>query len=140
LNLPSPFSPIRISGCLSLSGSYRACIPAFPLGAYPQADLDNAEYVIMAGANRAEAIVTPDTMDLFKRTKGRGAKLICVDPRFTNTAAKADKWLAINPGTDLAFVLALTYVVLNEELYNKEYVEAHFNGFEEYKSHVLSPT
>jgi thiosulfate reductase/polysulfide reductase chain A len=108
------------------------------IGAYPQADLDNAEYVIMAGANRAEAIVTPDTMDLFKRTKGRGAKLICVDPRFTNTAAKADKWLAINPGTDLAFVLALTYVVLSEELYNKSYIEAHFNGFEEYKSHVLS--
>jgi thiosulfate reductase/polysulfide reductase chain A len=38
----------------------------------------------------------------------------------------------------LAFVLALTYVVLNEELYNKAYVEAHFNGFEEYKAHVLS--
>ncbi len=108
------------------------------IGAYPQTDLENAEYIIMAGANRAEAIVTPDTMDVFKRTKGRGAKLICVDPRFTNTAAKADKWLAINPGTDLAFVLALTYVVLTEELYNKEYVEANFNGFEEYKSHVLT--
>ena len=108
------------------------------IGAYPQADLENAEYIIMAGANRAEAIVTPDTMNLFKRTKGRGAKLICVDPRFTNTAAKADKWLAINPGTDLAFVLALTYVVLNEELYNKEYVEAHVNGFEEYQKHIFA--
>jgi thiosulfate reductase/polysulfide reductase chain A len=107
------------------------------LGAYPQADLDNAEYIIMAGANRAEAIVTPDTMDAFKRTKGRGAKLVCVDPRFTNTAAKADKWLAINPGTDLAFVLALTYVTITEELYNKKYVEENFNGFEEYKKSVL---
>lgn len=108
------------------------------IGAYPQADLDNAEYIIMAGANRAEAIVTPDTMDLFKRTKGRGAKLICIDPRFTNTAAKADQWLAINPGTDLAFVLALTYVTLTEELYDKAYVEAYFNDFEVYKKHILS--
>jgi len=108
------------------------------LGAYPQADLDNAEYIIMAGANRAEAIVTPDTMDFFKRTKGRGAKLICIDPRFTNTAAKADKWLAIKPGTDLAFVLALTYVVLTEELYDKEYVNKYFKGFEDYKKHILS--
>jgi len=107
------------------------------IGAYPQADLDNAEYIIMAGANRAEAIVTPDTMDAFKRTKGRGAKMICIDPRFTNTAAKADKWLAINPGTDLAFVLALTYVVLTEELYDKEYVEKFFKGFSEYKSHII---
>ena len=107
------------------------------IGAYAAADLENAEYIIMAGANRAEAIVTPDTMDGFKRTKGRGAKLICIDPRFTNTAAKADKWLAIKPGTDLAFVLALTYVVLTEELYNKKYVDENFNGFEEYKKSVL---
>jgi len=107
------------------------------LGGYAAADLENAEYIIMAGANRAEAIVTPDTMDGFKRTKGRGAKLICVDPRFTNTAAKADKWLAINPGTDLAFVLALTYVVLTEELYDKKYVAENFNGFEEYQKSVL---
>ncbi len=108
------------------------------LGAYPGADLENATYVIMAGANRAEAIVTPDTMTLFKNTKGRGTKLVCIDPRFTNTAAKADKWLPINPGTDLAFVLALTYVVLKEELYNKEYVEANFNDFEIYKNHIIS--
>jgi len=107
------------------------------LGGYPQADLDNAEYIIMAGANRAEAIVTPDTMDIFKRTKGRGAKLICVDPRFTNTASKSDKWLAINPGTDLAFVLALTFVVINEELYNKDYVAKHVNGFDKYKVNVI---
>jgi thiosulfate reductase/polysulfide reductase chain A len=91
------------------------------IGGYASADLDNAEYVIMAGANRAEAIVTPDTQDLFKRTKNRGAKLICVDPRFTNTASKSDKWLAINPGTDLAFVLALTYVVITENLYDNKY-------------------
>ncbi len=107
------------------------------LGSYPQADLDNAEYVIMAGANRAEAIVTPDTMDIFKRTKRRGAKLICVDPRFTNTAAKSDKWLAIKPGTDLAFVLALTYVTLNENLQDNDYIKKYFNGYKEYKKSVL---
>ena len=108
------------------------------IGGYGIADLENAKYVIMAGANRAEAIVTPDTMDMFKRTNGRGAKLITVDPRFTNTAAKSDKWLAINVGTDLAFVLALTYVVIKEERYNKAFVENHFNGFEEYKNHILT--
>ena len=109
------------------------------LGAYPQADLENAEYIIMAGANRAEAIVTPDTMDGFKKIRARknAAKLICVDPRFTNTAAKADRWLPIKPGTDLAFVLALTYVVLSEERYDKAYVDANFNGFEAYRAMVL---
>lgn len=41
------------------------------LGAYPQSDFENATYVILAGANRAEAIVTPDTMDLFKNVKSK---------------------------------------------------------------------
>ena len=111
---------------------------ALTIGGYGQSDLENAKYVIMAGANRAEAIVTPDTMDFFKRTNGRGAKLITVDPRFTNTAAKSDKWLAINVGTDLAFVLALTYVVIKEERYNKAFVENYFNGFDAYKEHILN--
>ncbi len=108
------------------------------IGSYGQADLANAKYVIMAGANRAEAILTPDTMDIFKRTRGRGAKLICIDPRFTNTAVQADEWLGIKVGTDLALVLALTYVVITEVLYNKEFVAHNMNDFELYKEHILS--
>jgi len=107
------------------------------IGAYGKADLENASYVIMAGANRAEAILTPDTMDMFKRTRGRGLKLIVLDPRYTNTAMHADKWLGIKVGTDLAFVLALTYVVFKEVLYNKEFVSKNVNGFEAYKKHIL---
>jgi len=110
---------------------------ALTIGGYGQADLENAKYVIMAGANRAEAIVTPDTMDLFKRTRGRGTKLVVVDPRFTNTAAHADDFLAIKPGTDLAFVLALTYQAMINETYNRTYVKNNFAGFEEYKKHII---
>ncbi len=108
------------------------------IGAYGEADMSNADYAIIAGANRAEAIITPDTMDMFKRTKRRGLKLIVLDPRFTNTAAKADRWYAINPGTDLAFVLALTYVAFNENLYNKEFCQKYMVGYEDYKKHILS--
>ena len=110
---------------------------ALTLGAYGKADMENASYVIMAGANRAEAILTPDTMDMFKRTRGRGLKLIVVDPRYTNTAQHADKWLGIKVGTDLAFVLALTYVALKEVLYNKKFVRRNMSHFEEYKKHIL---
>ncbi len=111
---------------------------ALTLGAYGKADMENASYVIMAGANRAEAILTPDTMDMFKRTRGRGLKLVVVDPRYNNTAMHADKWLGIKVGTDLAFVLALTYVVIKEVLYSKEFVRKNMNGFEAYKKHILS--
>jgi thiosulfate reductase / polysulfide reductase chain A len=124
----------EISICLETTlGAYFATI-----GTYGEADLNNADYLIIAGANRAEAIITPDTMDMFKRTQQRGLKTIVVDPRFTNTAAKADRWYAVNPGTDLAFVLALTYVALKEELYDKEFAGKYLDGFEDYKNHVLS--
>ncbi|MDK9706114.1 MAG: molybdopterin-dependent oxidoreductase [Desulforhopalus sp.] len=106
------------------------------IGGYGLADLENAKYIIMAGANRAEAILTPDTMDLFKRTRGRGAKLVYVDPRFTNTAMHADTYVAIKPGTDLAFVLALTFVALFEGLYNKAFVANNFNDFDKYHKHI----
>ena len=111
---------------------------ALTLGAYGKADMQNASYVIMGGANRGEAILTPDTMDMFKRTRGRGLKLIVLDPRYTNTAMHADQWLGIKVGTDLAFVLALTYVAIKEVLYNKEFVRKNMSHFEEYKQHILS--
>ena len=124
----------EISICLETTlGGYFATI-----GAYGEADLNNADYLIIAGANRGEAIITPDTMDLFKRSQGRGLKTIVIDPRFTHTASKADRWYAINPGTDLAFVLAMTYVVFNEKLYNKPFLDKHADGWEDYKTHVLS--
>ena len=130
----SPNYVDEISICLETTlGGYVNTI-----GTYGEADLNNADYLICAGANRAEAIITPDTMDMFKRSKGRGLKTIVLDPRFTNTAAKADRWYAVNPGTDLAFVLALTYVVMTEELYNKEFVAKHMDGFEDYKQHIIS--
>ena len=110
---------------------------ALTIGGYGQADLENAKYVIMAGANRAEAILTPDTMDLFKRTRGRGVQLVVVDPRYTNTAMHADRYIPIKPGTDLAFVLALTYVALRGQLYSKEYVANNLNDFEKYRQHIF---
>ena len=134
LKIGTPNYVDEISICLETTlGGYFSTI-----GTYGEADMSNADYVIIAGANRAEAIITPDTMDMFKRSKGRGLKTIVIDPRFTNTAAKADRWYAINPGTDLAFVLALTYVALKEDLYDKEFVKKHGVGFEDYKKHVLS--
>jgi thiosulfate reductase/polysulfide reductase chain A len=108
------------------------------LAIYPEIDFEHADYMIIAGANRAEAIITPDTMDMFKVTKGRGLKMVCIDPRFTNTAAKADKWLPVNPGTDLAYVLAMTYVVFNENLQNEKFMQKHGVGYEQYKQHILS--
>jgi len=62
---------------------------------------------------------------------------VVIDPRFTNTAAHADSWLNIEVGTDLAFVLALTYVAMSEERYNKRFAQENMSDFEAYKKHIL---
>jgi thiosulfate reductase / polysulfide reductase chain A len=109
-------------------------------GTVPSFDLLNAEYVIMSGANRFEAIITPDTMDLIGSAMQRKAKLIYLDPRFTVTAAKADQWFPIRPGTDMAFILAMLNVIVGEGRYDKEFVATYTTGFDKVAEHVQQYT
>jgi thiosulfate reductase/polysulfide reductase chain A len=90
----------------------------------------------MAGANRFEAFITPDTMDLIESTMHRKARLVCLDPRFTVTAAKADTWFPIKPGTDMAFILAMIHVIVREGRYDREFVKAYCAGFDELAAHI----
>jgi thiosulfate reductase / polysulfide reductase chain A len=105
-------------------------------GTVPSFDLLNANYVIMAGANRFEALITPDTMDLIESTMNRKTRLICLDPRFTVTAGKADQWFPIKPGTDMAFILAMLHVIMAEGRHDKEFVANYCTGFDQLVEHV----
>lgn len=105
-------------------------------GTVPSFDLLNANYVIMAGANRFEALITPDTMDLIESTMNRKTRLICLDPRFTVTASKADEWYPVRPGTDMAFILAMLNVIATEGRYDKEFVRTYCEGFDKLAEHV----
>jgi thiosulfate reductase/polysulfide reductase chain A len=109
-------------------------------GTVPSFDLLNAEYVILSGANRFESIITPDTMDLIGSAMVRKAKVIYLDPRFTVTAAKADQWYPVRPGTDLAFILAMLNVIVGEGRYDKEFVATYTTGFEKLAEHVKQYT
>lgn len=107
-------------------------------GVVPTPDVLNCKYVIMPGANRFEALVTPDSMDLMAARTGKAdkAKLVVLDPRFTKTAALADEWYPIKPGTDMAFFLAVANVIISEKLYDKTLLEKTTFGFEELREHV----
>ncbi|MDO9574418.1 MAG: molybdopterin-dependent oxidoreductase, partial [Candidatus Contubernalis sp.] len=58
----------------------------------------------------------------------------------STTASLADEWIAIKPGTDLAVCLAMINVIINEEIYNKDFVDKYCAGFEELKAHVQQYT
>jgi len=66
----------------------------------------------------------------------KGAKLIVVDPRMTRLAARADIWLQLRPGTDTALALGMLNVIIEEELYDKEFVANHVHGWDAFVERV----
>ncbi|PKN66480.1 MAG: nitrate reductase [Deltaproteobacteria bacterium HGW-Deltaproteobacteria-15] len=115
----------------------RAFVDTF--GEVPNPDLLHCKYVIMAGANRFEALVTPDTMDLMTAMQ-QGCKLVVLDPRFTKTAALAHEYHPIRPGTDMAFFLAVAHVIIEEDLYDRKFAEERLNGLDQLSAHVKQYT
>jgi len=72
------------------------------------------------------------------RAKEQGARFVCLDPRFTDSAAVfADEWIPIRPGTDAAVLLAMAYVIIQEELYDRTFVESYTVGFEPFRDHLF---
>ncbi len=96
----------------------------------PTRDYSQLKYLLLTGRNLTEAISTSETTDLVDSI-ARGVKVVYLDPRFTRTASKANEWLPIHPGTDLAFHLALIQVILSEGLFNKEFVAQYTSGLEQ---------
>ena len=104
------------------------------IGDVGEMDVAGSDYMIISGANRYESLITPDSVDMIHSKQ----KLVVLDPRCTVTATKADEYLPLYPGTDLAFCLSMIYIALKEELYDKKYVNAQFDDFEKLQSHILS--
>jgi len=115
----------------------RAYLDTF--GEMPIPDTLNSKYIIMAGANCFEALITPDSIDMLT-AKQKGCKLVVLDPRFTKTAALANEWHAIKPGTDMAFFLALTQVLIEEKRYDEKFVDEKTYGLEQLRDHVRKYT
>ncbi len=108
-------------------------------GEVPIPDMRHTKYVVMCGANRFEALVTPDSMDLMTAMK-EGTKLVVMDPRYTKTAAMAHEYHAIRPHTDMALMLAFAHVLINENLYDRDFVQNKCFGLDRLKEHVRDYT
>jgi anaerobic selenocysteine-containing dehydrogenase len=75
-------------------------------------------------------------MDILEAKRKRNSKLIVIDPRRIELASKADLWLQIRPGTDVALALGMMKTIIDEELYDKAFVEKWCHGFEELRERV----
>jgi anaerobic selenocysteine-containing dehydrogenase len=129
--LGSPNTTGAGSNCYAAQGviAPALCSGVWKIDTYP--DIENAELVVVWGTNPANGS-PPIFMSAIQRARARGARVLVVDPRRTETARATEaRWLAVRPGTDGALALAMLQVVIEEELYDREFAERWTTGFEE---------
>jgi anaerobic selenocysteine-containing dehydrogenase len=105
-------------------------------------DFDHVDYVLAFGADLLES-ARPLTRFLgrwgkIRRGKPNRAKVVVINPRYSQTAACADEWIPIQPGTGGALAMAIAHVIISESLYDESFVRQWTEGFEPYKKLVLS--
>jgi anaerobic selenocysteine-containing dehydrogenase len=99
-------------------------------------DMENAEVLLVWGANPATDS-PPLDMHRLEAAAKRGADIVVIDPRKTDTAYRTGaQWVPIRPGTDGALALSMIEVIIDEELYDEDFAENWCQGFEELKTYV----
>ncbi len=100
----------------------------------PWSDIPKAQVLFVIGANIGEC--APITTDYVWRCLDAGGTLIVADPRATPITRKADLYLPVRPGTDLAMLLAMLHVVVRDGLEKRDFLDAHTTGWAEVAAEV----
>jgi len=104
---------------------------------YTEGDMGSAQLYVYFGDNQAETRPVYFGMINDWRIRHK-AKMVVVDPRLTVTASKADRWLAIRPGTDMALGLALIHHVLSHDLHDRKFCDDWVLGWEKWRDSILA--
>ena len=99
-------------------------------------DMQNTKCMLYIGSNAAEA--HPVSMLHALHARETGAKMIVVDPRFTRTAAKADEFVRIRSGSDIAFLFGLLHVIFTKGWEDKTYINDRVYGMEKVREDVMA--
>lgn len=102
-------------------------------GKYPVEEMDSNLYILW-GHNPAASDFSLGFS--IQENMKKGAKLVVIDPRKIPIADKADMYMSIRPGTDGALALALIHVIINEDLYDHDFVEKWTYGFDKLVPHI----
>ncbi len=98
-------------------------------------DYLNSSCILVIGGNPLLSH-PPRGVEILEAKRKRNARLIVVDPYRTKLASKADLWLPIRPGTDIALALGMMNVIIEEEIYDREFVRKWCHGFDQLKERV----
>ncbi len=105
---------------------------------HPHEEYTSAKFIIMWGWNPVTTQMGTDMSWSLLQAKEKGARIVYVDPRYTDSAASfADEWVPIRPGTDAAVMLAMAYVIVDENLQDQEFIDTYTAGFERFKDFLF---
>ena len=127
----------RVAGCAATTGSFWVadCSQQFA-DRYDNPQYKVPELMVMWGnyplTSNADGFYGHWVIDLMKR----GMKIMMVDPKVTWLSARAEEHLRVRPGCDAALALGILNVIINEELYDKDFVDKWCYGFDELKERV----
>lgn len=99
-------------------------------------DYPNAECIVFVGVNPFAAKEMVYSTRKIMEARERGARLITLDPRMSETAARSDIWLPIIPGTDGIFLAGLSNWLIQNNKYDSEYVSKHAFGFNKIRRYL----
>jgi anaerobic selenocysteine-containing dehydrogenase len=101
----------------------------------PVPDLDRTDFIVLLGANpyasNGSLCTAPDFSGRLEAIQAQGGTVVVIDPRRSETAAKADRHLAIRPGTDAHLLAAITHTLLTENLTDLGPLAEHVAGIDE---------
>ncbi len=97
-------------------------------------EIENADVAIVIGANPVEN--HPVAATYFKQFAKRGGKLIVMDPRGVGLRRFASHMLQFRPGADVSMLNAIMHVIVEEKLYDQQYIEAYTENWEAEKAHL----
>ncbi len=102
-------------------------------------DIRDTRCLVLIGSHLGENMHNGQVQEMSDAID-KGASIITVDPRFSTVASKSKFWLPIKPSTDIALLLTWINVIIENEWYDKKYVEKYTYGFDQLKAHVKSYT
>lgn len=102
-------------------------------------DFPNARMVMFIGRSYGDGI-RPSSVQSLGNAAENGTRIVMVDPRLNNSCVYATDWVPINPGTDLALLMGMANVLIEEDLYDHQFVKQHTTGFDEFAAQVKQYT